>query len=218
VVAEEAVMSFSVTLGQDVSLLRQRLDRLHADLLTASRQKLTEVARKVGILKASEREKYQLASAVWGPKYEMVRSGTQAWMSSYQVLVKTPEGSWNGQGELLVDAGTRLLNGISELSRNVVNADWLNTYRFLEIAARAGASIPKVTVAAAKYTVGAAGEVIEATGEAVGKGGSAIGRGLAATLAPLKWPLIGVGVLIAIFYLAPVARVAMSARRSSRAS
>ena len=211
-------MSFSVSLGEDVSLLRQRLDRFHADMLTASRVKLTDVARRVAILKASEREKYQLASAVWGPKYEMVRAGTQAWMTSYQTLIKMPEGSWNNQGELLVDAGQRLLNGIDELYKNTVNADWTRTLQFLEIAARAGASVPKVTVAAAKYAVGAAGEVIEATGEAVGKGGSAIGRGLAATLAPLKWPLIGVGVLIAIFYLAPVARVAMSARRSSRAS
>lgn len=214
-------MSFAVSDSASYSLMRQRLDAVYAVMLNKSKVQLSGpggIAYRVGLLRASDREKFQIAAAKWGPAFEQVVASIQRWMDARNQLLKKPESDWGVEGELLAESGQKIVNAISELAKNVTNADWLRTQTYLTIAVRAAASIPTITVAAAKYTINAAGEVTEAAGTAIGKGGSAIGRGLAATLAPLKWPLIGVGVLFAIFYLAPVARVAMSTRRSSRAS
>ena len=48
----------------------------------------------------------------------------------------------------------------------------------------------------------------------MGKGGSAIGRGIAATLGPIKWYLVGAGVIAILFYSAPIIRM-FAAKKST---
>lgn len=212
-------MSFAVSDSNGLSITRQQIDKIYSEQLGAARTQLSGpggIAYRVALLSASQREKYQLASAKWRPAYEQLVAALQNWMNARNQLYKIPEAQWEGQGELLVESGQRLVNSIHELHRNVTNADWGRTLQFLEISTRAAASVPKIAVAGAKYVVTQSGEVIATAGEAIGKGGAAIGRGLAATLGPLKWYLIGAGVLVVLFYSAPI--VKMFAGRSSRAS